>query len=1033
MQGKDAPRNKVEAFIAELRSGDMARGQVAFHKLIPERQARYEALARPLPRPLQDLLGHAGIDRLFSHQARAMDLVRDGKNVVVATPTASGKTLIYNIPFLETVLSDPAAKALYLFPLKALAQDQLKTFNAMASLCPEPAPEAAIYDGDTPSGVRTRIRKSPPAALFTNPEMLHLSLLAHHHSWASFFAGLKLVVVDEMHTYRGIMGSHMAWVFARLRRICRAYGANPVFILCSATIGNPGPLASALTGLPVTVVTESGAPAGPRHMLFLNPLDDRSTMTTRLLREALSRGLRTLVYAQSRKLTELLALWAQSRAGDYADRIAAYRAGYLPEERRDIERRLSEGSLLAVISTSALELGIDIGGLDLCILVGYPGTIMAATQRGGRVGRDLSDSAVLLVAGEDALDQYFMSHPEEFFTRPVENAAVNPKNPVIAARHLSCAAAEMALSLDDPLLVREGAGELAREMARDGSLLLDAGGATYYSPRKTPHRDVDLRGAGDRFRIVEKKEDPEGGKPKIRTLGEIDGLRVYRETHPGAVYLHQQRTFLVDELDIPGRTAYVSRAKVDYYTRPRVAKQTEILAVEAERPVLGTRVSLARLRVTEKVESFEKKNVRSGKSMGVFDLDLPENVFETQGIYFEIPRAVETATVDRRLHFMGGIHAFEHAAIGMMPLLVLTDRNDLGGISTPFHPQVGQAAVFIYDAMSGGAGLCAEAFHKAEDLISATLDAIARCPCELGCPSCVHSPKCGSGNRPIDKEAALLVLRLLRDPALAPPPPPRPALPDFGKGPSGAFRSLVSRSAAPGPLPDNRAEGNRGIAASRPATRPTAIENPRAPQAPPADVAPPSEVSVPRPSPAPPPRPRPGRYGVLDIETRRGADEVGGWHKASDMGVSVAVLYDSGPGSFTPFFEHEVPALVEQLRKLDLVIGFNILRFDYAVLSGLSDFAFHRLPTLDMLREIHQTLGYRLSLDSLAKATLDSRKTADGLTALRWWKEQRITELISYCTADVAITRDLYLYGREHGHLLFTNKAGHKVRVPVKW
>jgi DEAD/DEAH box helicase domain-containing protein len=966
-QGPDAPETgDVAEYVAALLASARLGPQVAHHRVLPAAPAVFADPTRPFPRHLAGLLAARGIDRLYAHQAAATDVSRAGRHVAVATPTASGKTMTYLLPVLEEIAKNPDSRAIFLFPLKALAQDQKKAIEELtASLPASSRPRAAIYDGDTSPHFRRKIRENPPHILITNPEMLHLSLLPGHESWSTLFAGLSHVVVDEMHTYRGVMGSHMAHVFRRLSRVCGRYGARPAFIFCSATIGNPGELAESLTGLPVTTVTTSGAPAAPRHFLFVNPEQSASTTAVMLLAAALKRGLRTIVYTQSRKMTELISLWIAERAGPYASRVSAYRSGFLPEERRAIEADMASGKLLAVVSTSALELGIDIGGLDLCILCGYPGSVMSAWQRGGRVGRALRESAVVLIAGEDALDQYFMRHPADFFDRPPESAVINPDNPVIAAKHLECAAAELPLTEGEPLF---SAPAMAREIAgleEKGLLLRDKDGKRVFAARKRPHRDVNLRGSGGQFSI----ETASGG-----IIGQIDEMRAYRETHPGAVYIHRGVSYLVESLDIPERRVRVAPAKADYHTRARGQKTTEILEVLGQSSVAGVPVFLGRLKVTETITGYERRANRGGQLLSIVPLDLPPMVFETEGLWWVIPQDVQNE-LDRRLfHFMGAIHAMEHAMIGILPLLVLTDRNDLGGISTPLHPQVGRACVFIYDGAPGGVGLSRLAFSKAAEALDRTLAAVAGCPCETGCPSCVHSPKCGSGNRPIDKVAARFLLETLV---------------------SGKFPEQDDCRPECAPQPPAQGELLPGLSAAKPAP--------------------------------------PARFGVLDVETRRAAAEVGGWGNAHKMGISVAVLYDSSLDDYLVYRQEELPALYEALARLDLVVGFNINRFDYKVLAGASPFDHRALPTLDILEKVHARLGYRLSLDGLAKATLGTPKSATGLDALAWWKEGRLDDIITYCKKDVEVTRDLYLFGRDNGYLLFANKAGKTVRLPVEW
>ncbi len=949
----------IDSFLSSPRMGS----QVVFHKMIKKTPAGFKKLKSPLPKALETALCGLGIEKLYLHQARAVDHIRNGRNVVVATPTASGKTLIYNLPVLEQVLSCEDARALYIFPLKALAQDQLRNFKKMVSFLPEKQPDAAIYDGDTTAWHRKKIRKKPPNILMSNPEMMHLSILPYHEKWAEFLKNLKIVVIDEVHTYRGVMGSHMAQVFRRFRRICDYYGVAPVFVFSSATVANPGELAQNLTGLKVKTVTKSGAPMGNRHIVFINPVEGPARTAILLLKAALYRELRTIVYTQSRKYTELIAIWAGRKAGPYTDRISAYRAGLLPEERREVEAKLSDGELLAVISTSALELGIDIGDLDLCLLVGYPGSVMATWQRGGRVGRSGQDSAWVMIAGDDALDQYFMRNPENFIKLDPEAAVINPHNPDISGKHLVCAAADLPLSVGEPWMKEAFVRNQVRRLEKKGELLRSAKGDIFYSKLKAPHRRVDLRGVGTRFNIVCHLS----GENK----GEIDGFRAFRETHPGAVYLHQGDSFIVDKLDPDTMTVTVSEAKVGYYTKVRANKDTEILEVLEEKQVLGTSVCLGRLKVTDQVTGYEKWRIRPHKKINVLPLDLPPQIFETQGIWFKIPDWVQDMAESALMHFMGGIHAIEHAAIGILPLLVLSDRNDFGGISIPYHPQVDSAAVFIYDSVPGGAGLSRLAFAQANKLLASTLNTVKQCMCDSGCPGCVHSPKCGSGNRPIDKACAGFLLERIE-----------------------AGKKIVT-------------EKKQIIKGEKPVRQKAAKKNSG------------NKKDL--------------HYGVFDIETQRSAQEVGGWHRADLMGISCVVLYDSKEDKFFEFTEKQVPEFLEHLLQIDLVVGFNNKRFDNRVLLGYTDFDLSTLPTLDILEEVHKHLGYRLSLDNLAQITLGAQKSADGMQALTWWKQGKIRKIIDYCIKDVEITRDLFLFGKYNGYLLFRNKAGNHVRVPVDW
>jgi len=939
------------------------------HEKIKGRASNYGPLEKPLPDVLVAALKKAGIENLYTHQVAAVDCVREGKNVIVSTPTASGKSLIYNLPVFEKLIARPDSKALYLFPLKALAQDQLRAVKDLAHGLPENLrPAASIYDGDTNAYQRKKMRDTPPQVLISNPDMLHLSLLGYHQSWGLFFSGLSHVILDEVHTYRGVFGSHMAWVLRRLRRICRLYNSNPCFILSSATVGNPAEMAEDLLGLSVEVIQKTGAPQGRRHFLFLNPLDSPAYSACQLLEAALKRGLRTIVYTQSRKMAELIYVWTKKRLGPFADKLSPYRAGYRADERREIEKKLANGELLGVISTSALELGIDIGTLDICVLVGYPGTIMTTWQRGGRVGRGRQESLIILVAQEDALDQHFMRNPDDFFSRQVESTVLNPHNRIIMKRHLVCAAAEQPISLQDPIIGGKSTQSVINELAEKGALLLSADGSQWFGARKYPHREIDLRGSGKTFLI---RIDAGG-----TVLGEIDGLRCLKECHPGAIYLHRGQTWLVTDLDLEDHEVRVVRKNASYFTRALGNKKTEILKTYKTMRLFGFQVSLGYLRVTETITGFQRRLVGSQKLLSSHPLDLPPSIFETEGLWIEVPSEIQGRIEKKQLHFMGGIHAVEHLLIGLFPLLVLCDRNDVGGISCPFHEQLPGAGIFIYDGYPGGVGLSRKAFEKILELLQLALKTISSCSCEIGCPSCVHSPKCGSGNRPMDKAAALDLIDMLLS--------PRNEKHSGGQPQTKQKRFVVSAS--------------------------TTIKK--------------EEVGI---------ACLPERYGVFDIETQRSASEVGGWHRADRMGMSVAVVYDSRLDQYCTYLEKDIPDLLNHLQQLDLVIGFNNKRFDNRVLSAYTSLDLGLLPTLDILEEITSLLGYRLSLDRLAEHTLGVKKTANGLQALKWYREGRMDDLILYCRKDVEITRDIFLFGTENRYLLFNNKAGKIVRLPVSF
>lgn len=964
----------LDEYIQSLKNYKGFSGDIVCHRTLNPGKAIFASADPTLENNFSLLLESLGIKKIYKHQKQAMEMIQKGIHTVIATPTASGKSLIYNLPVIDQLKKDHRSHALYLFPLKALARDQLETVQQLLKIAGEknkttPQLRAAVYDGDISAYQKSKIRKTLPHILLSNPEMLHLALLAHHHLWENFFKHLKYIVIDEVHTYRGVMGSNMAWVFRRLKRICRLYGSKPVFIFCSATIANPASLAKKLTGLDVSVVNESGAPFGKKNVILMRGIEGAARTATALIHSAVHRGLRTICYTQSRKITELIAIWASQRAPSFSNMITAYRAGFLPEERRSIEKKLGTGELLAVVSTSALELGIDIGNLDICILVGYPGTIMATWQRAGRVGREGKDSVLILIAHEDALDQYFINHPDVFFNMPPEKAIINPWNNIILKRHLECAAAELRLDKSDPFLNDIAVKKAVAQLEYSGKLLRSHTGDYWFAAKKSPHREVNLRGTGKSIHIFLENTK--------QSLGEIDRHRSFFETHEGAVYLHHGKTYIITRFDHEKSIVEAKRKDVNYFTKAHSSKSTQILKQIDSCHVMGTRLGYGILRITEQVTGYDRRLVSNQKSIGMVSLDLPKLEFETHGLWIEIPDDVRDKIESCQMHFMGGIHALEHAAIGIMPLLVMTDRNDLGGISIPFHSQIGTAAVFIYDGAAGGLGLTLHAFKNSKDLLDKTLDVIQSCNCEAGCPACVHSPKCGSGNRPIDKFSALTILQMIL----------------------------------------NNKKKERIYKINEPAIE-SKVESISEKES---DF---DSIKILK---------KKLNYGVLDIETRRSAKDVGGWNQAQKMGVSCAILFDSKTNIYQEYFQDDIEALIYKLGTYDLIIGFNIIKFDYKVLSGLSDFDFLSLPTLDILAKVHERLGYRLSLDHLAGQTLGCNKSADGLMALKWWEQGKMDKIIEYCKQDVKVTRDLYLYGRQNQFLVFKNKAGHQVRVPVLW
>jgi DEAD/DEAH box helicase domain-containing protein len=965
----------VAEYIKSLKDSPKFGPQVVCHKTIKPQKPHF-ASHTLLDPALQQLLKDKGIDRLYIHQAEAVEKIMTGCDIIVATPTASGKSMIYNLPVLNDFMQGNDSSSLYLFPLKALAQDQKKVLeNLYSQLHTDKNTKcesfSELFDGDTSSYKRRKIRDTPPRALLTNPEMLHLSILAYHKSWIEFLSKLKYIIIDEVHSYRGVLGSHMAWVLKRLQRIALFYGANPTFILLSATIGNPRELGGKLLGREVAVITESGAPQAEKNMIFLNPWDSAAYTACQLLEASIKRGLRTIVYTQSRKMTELINLWTGPKLGPLSDKLSSYRAGFLPEERREIEKLLFSGELLGVISTSALELGIDVGDLDLCILVGYPGSIMATWQRGGRVGRSFRTSAIVLIAQEDALDQHFMRQPEDFFSRVPESALLNPENHTIASQHLHCAAAELPLTEDELLLKDHTVRKELLNLVQRGILLETASGGTWISTRKYPQRLVTLRGGGTQMDIID------GNSGEI--IGAIDNSRALKECHPEAIYLHRSRSWVIQKLDFEGNEVIALEQTPKYFTRPTVEKNTEILELIDSKISFGVQVSFGRLLVREQVTGYQKRNNRTQKLISTTPLNLPEQSIETEGIWLTIPPEMVADVETSQYHFMGAIHALEHAMIALFPLLVLCDRNDIGGISCPIHDQTEQATVFVYDSYPGGVGLAKEAYEKIDVLLKQTKKTVELCPCQTGCPSCVHSPKCGSGNRPIDKKACLVLISMVL---------------------AQQSKHLLS---SPITLQDGTSVNTKSNIqqCKEPRNHPMGLDA------------------------------LPKRFGVFDLETIRSAEEVGGWNRSELMGVSVGVVYDSGQDSYFTYLEHEMEDLVAHLSKLDLVVGFNNKRFDNRVLSAYTTVNLHGLPNLDLLEEVHNILGYRLSLNRLAENTLGVQKSGDGLQALKWYKEGRLDLIQHYCKKDVEITKDLLIKGLDQGFFLFANKAKQVVRLPL--
>jgi len=753
------------AFIPHLIALTSYKEQIVHIQHIKPRHASFGKLDHPLAPALQKRLESLGISALYTHQALAVNAARAGKNVMVATPSASGKTLCYNLPVIEAILKEKASRALYLFPTKALAQDQLRglkelTYPDLMSLA-----NCATFDGDTPQEERAAIRRQARIVL-TNPDMLHLGILPNHTSWSKLFRGLKYVVIDEAHSYRGVFGSHVANIIRRLQRICAFYGSTPQFICCSATIANPGEHAEKLVGLPFTVINEDGSPHGEKFFLFWNPpfVDEvksvrrsPNTEAAFLFTELIQQRVRSLVFARSRKLTELIYLYSREQLhSPLSDQIKPYRAGYLPEDRRQIERELFGGELLGVVATTALELGIDVGDLEATVLTGYPGSIASTWQQAGRSGRREGSSLSFLIAQDDPLDQYLMRHPEFFFEKNFENALINPDNPHILRPHLLCAAWERPLSEADAEIFGYGFMGEVIELEQEGKLR-KRDQCWYLSPAlRYPAQEINIRSASkENYALV----DISQGYELIET---IEDSVAFFQIHPGAIYLHQGESYLITDLDLENRTALGLPTDLPYYTQTKEITEIRIISVNKKKECSGVKVYFGDVDVSTTVVGFKKKMQFTEEVIGEEPLDLPPKRFFTQSFWFDLPQSAIDKITHARRDLAGGLHAAEHAAIGILPLFALCDRNDIGGVSTPLHSDTGKAQIFIYDAYPGGIGIAEKGYEMVAELWGATLKAIEECPCKGGCPGCVQSPKCGNNNEPLDKEAAVILLRELQ-------------------------------------------------------------------------------------------------------------------------------------------------------------------------------------------------------------------------------------------------------------------------------
>jgi DEAD/DEAH box helicase domain-containing protein len=735
-------------------------GRVVAESSEEARRAQTVALPRSLDPGFVEALKRAGVERLYSHQRAALEAATLS-NLVITSGTASGKSLAFNLPVLDGIARDAKRRALYLYPTKALAQDQARGLSALRP----PNLREAIYDGDTPREERPAIRRRSNLVL-TNPDMLHVGVLPNHKSWGDFLANLGWVVVDEAHTYRGVFGSHVANVLRRLRRVARAYGAEPRFLLASATIANPVGLAEELVGTPFELIDDDGAPRAGREIAMWNPpLIDKATGTRRsalgeaadLLAELVSHGVRTICFLKSRRGIELIQRFAHESLEargkpELAARIAPYRGGYTPQQRREIEARLTDGELLAVVATDALELGIDIGELDAAICVTFPGTVASLRQMWGRAGRRRRGLAVY-VAGQDALDQFFCRHPDEFIGRPVEAAILDHESEQIAARHMVAAAYELPLSEEDTEVFGPGWRQRAERLVAAGQLR-EAGGRVMPRGSEFVAAKIPLRSASsDSVAVIERDSG--------EMLGLVEAERAFTTIHPGAIYLHLGRSYEVEQLDVAGQRAVVSRFDGDWYTRPKKETEIYIERVREQRSTSGVELHFGEVSVTEQVIAYQRVSIADQEPFDIVALELPEQQFVTQALWYVLPERLSGALPPDVL--LGSLHATEHGQIAVLPLIAMCDRWDIGGLSTNVHFQTGRSTIFIYDGHPGGVGITLRGYEQFERLLGDAEQLIAECPCESGCPSCVQSPKCGNLNEPLHKAGAQELMRSMKD------------------------------------------------------------------------------------------------------------------------------------------------------------------------------------------------------------------------------------------------------------------------------
>ena len=756
----------IDTFKNDIRFRD----HIAHIETIPAKKASYKRIP-DLNDRIVEYLDSKEI-KLYNHQADTYEAVKKGENVILTTTTASGKTLAFNLPIMESLIEDEKATALYIYPAKALSNDQLNVLKEMESDL-DININPRTYDGDTPKSERYGIRQKSRVIL-TNPYQLHL-ILSWHHQWERFYRNLKYIVIDEAHYYRGVFGSNVAFLIRRLKRIANFYGSNPIFILSSATLANPLELANKLTGENFTLVDNDTSPSGEKDFILFNPFKNYRNsaessapsihvVTADIFRYLMLKNIQTLCFTVSRKITELIAMWSKKDAklteGKLDNsRIAAYRAGYRPEERREIEDGLKSGKYLGVTCTNALELGIDIGSLDAVIISGFPGTMMSTWQQSGRAGRSNQKSLAILIAFENQLDQYYMNNPKAFFDKPQEKAIIDLSNPILQEAHILCAANELPLKKGEALTYFNISDDFLDELVSNDDLYLSRTGNYTYKYDDNPAFDHSLdQISSEEFKIMNNG----------RLLETMERSQVYREAHEGAILINKGETYTVDNVNLKSGYVNVSKKNVDYHTMVLNDTEVNIVAHESKKKYGDLTIHFGEVNV--KKDYYKYKKMQHSKVLGMYSLDLPPLKFKTKGLWFTIPKSLKKDLKDMYPDddevFEGGLHGAEHALIGLFPLQVICDRFDIGGLSTAYHKDTEEATIFIYDGYEGGIGICEKAVDVFVELLKSTLELIKGCKCRNGCPSCIYSPKCGNDNKLLHKKATEYILQYMLDEAL---------------------------------------------------------------------------------------------------------------------------------------------------------------------------------------------------------------------------------------------------------------------------